>query len=360
VYIIATMERIKTLQGARDILTQLQNRQTEFILVGSYTETAQIDGITAAGLPGFIDYTPALDMELLYYGYPKSMPDIAKMPDGPPSPVLIASAVRSLSPLPLQFIDAGLKIPTKAPITKINSNFSKSITENAQINAEELFNEGKRYAQEISHTSEVFIIGEVVPAGTTTAYAVTKALGYECDGWFASSSAELGVTNLKRKIVDEAIEKHVNKQSTLFDILSCVGDTMQPFVAGLVTTLSQTNTVILGGGTQMAAVLAILKEIQTAKENINFKNTALITTKWIAHDRQSNIATLLCAIDPTLNAFFVDFDFSASDIKNLRLYDEGYVKEGIASGANIAYAYLNGITQEEITSKVEEIYSSFS
>jgi len=354
------MKRIKTLQGSRDFLEHLQNRQTEFILVGSYTKTAEIDGITVAGLPGFIHYTSALDMELLYYGYPKSMPDIAKMPDGPPSPVLITSAVRHLCPLPVHFIDVGLKVETKAPITKINSTFSDSITENSKINAKELFNEGKRYAQEIAHTNEVFILGEVVPAGTTTAYAVTKALGYECDGWFASSSVKSSVTSLKRKIVDEAIEKHVSKQATLFDILSSVGDTMQPFVAGVATVLSQTKKVVLGGGTQMAAIMAILKELSEDGENVNFKNIALITTKWIAHDRQSNIATLLCAIDPKLNAFYSDFDFSDSNIKNLCLYDDGYVKEGVSAGASLAYAYLNGITKKEITKKVEDIYSSFS
>jgi len=354
------MERIKTLQGSRDFLERLKNKQTEFILVGSYTETAEIDGITVAGLPGFIDYTPALDMELLYYGYPKSMPDIAKMPDGPPSPVLITSAVRHLCPLPIHFIDAGLRVETKAPITKINSTFSNSIIKNSKIAAKELFLEGKRYAQEIAHTNEVFILGEVVPAGTTTAYAVTKALGYECDGWFSSSSAENSVSNLKREIVDEAIAKHVNKQATLFDILSSVGDTMQPFVAGVATVLSQSRQVVLGGGTQMAAVLAILKELKDDGENINFKNIALITTKWIAHDRQSNIATLLCAIDTTINAFYSDFDFSDSNIKNLNLYDDGYVKEGVAAGAAIAYAYLNGVKQKEITKKIEDIYSSFS
>jgi len=354
------MERIKTLQGSRDFLERLQNRQTEFILVGSYTKTAEIDGITVAGLPDFIDYTPALDMELLYYGYPKSMPDIAKMPDGPPSPVLIASAVRHLCPLPIHFIDAGLKVETKAPITKIDSTFSNSIIENSNINAKELFLEGKRYAQEIAHTNDVFIVGEVVPAGTTTAYAVTKALGYECDGWFASSSADSRVTSLKRKIVDEAIEKHVNKEATLFDILSSVGDTMQPFVAGVATVLSQTKHVVLGGGTQMAAIMAILKELSEDGEKVNFKNIALITTKWIVQDRESNISTLLCAIDPKLNAFYSDFDFSDSNVKNLRLYDDGYVKEGVSAGATIAYAYLNGINQKEITKKVEDIYSSFS
>jgi len=354
------MKNIKILQGSNNFLNELENKQTEFVLVGSYTQTAEIKGITEAGLPGFIDYTPALDMELLYYGYPKSMPDIAKMPDGPPSPVLIASAVKSLCNLPTHFVDVGLKIPSKAPVTKINSTYSNAINENANIHAKELFEEGKRYAKEIAHTNEVFIIGEVVPAGTTTAYAVTKAIGYECDGWFASSSADSNVGSLKREIVDEAIEKYISKDSNIFEILSSVGDTMQPFVAGLATVLSENKKIVLGGGTQMAAILAILKELEDFGEKINFQNIALITTKWITHDINSNIATLLCSIDATINAFYADFDFSDSDIKNLGLYDKGYVKEGIAAGANIVYAYINGVPQKEITKKVEEIYSSFA
>jgi len=352
---------IKKVQGNDNFLEKIGSLQAKFLLVGSYTKTAEIEGITVAGLPGFIEYTPALDMEVLYYGFPKSMPDIAKMPDGPPSPVLIASAVRQLCSLPLHFVDAGLTISPKAPVTKIDASYSDSIIDGAKIDAKNLFLEGKRYAQEILKESELFILGEVVPSGTTTAYAVTKALDYDCDGWFASSSAAKNISTLKRQVVDEALSKHISTdRKDIFEVLSNVGDTMQPFVAGMATVLSQKSHVVLGGGTQMAAVLAILKALSQEGENVNFENIALITTKWIVEDSQSDISALLHAIDPGFNAFYSDFDFSDSSVKNLRLYDEGYVKEGVAAGANIVYAYLNGVTQKQITAKVEQLYASFA
>jgi uncharacterized protein (TIGR00303 family) len=293
-------------------------------------------------------------MEVLYYGYPKSMPKLATMPDGPPSPVIIASAVKQLVNLPVSFIDTGLSIKPKAPHTVIDSKPAESILDGANIDAQFLFNEGVRYASEISKHSELFILSECVPGGTTTAYAVTKALGYECDACFSSSNFEKDTYSLKEKIVNDALSNY-HKSSALFDVISHLGDTMQAFVAGMASELAKDSLVVLGGETQMVAVMAILDKLDF---KVNFKNITLLTTRWIVEDEKSNIKLLLNTINPTFNALYSDFSFEKSIHKNLRLYEAGYVKEGIGAGSVIGYAYLQGITESMIVKCVDNLYSA--
>lgn len=347
---------VRTIQGDENFIKLIQEKAVRFILCAGYTETAAIPGITVAGLPGFIEYTPALDMEVLYYGYPKSMPDIAKMPEGPPSPVLIAMAVRNLTELPASFIDTGLSIKPKCPHITLDSRPAGSVLSGADVAAGQLYEEGKRYAQEIRDTSDCFILSECVPGGTTTAYAVTRGLGYACDAMFSSSNFDPATYSLKRGVVDEALKNNSVDANDVFDVIAKLGDTMQPFVAGMAVELAKTRPVILGGGTQMAAVGAILAKVPDA---VNYANLALITTKWIVDDGQSDIAALLAMVNPELNAFYADFDFSGTGFKNLALYDEGYVKEGIGAGSVIAHAYLKGVDKTAIRKGVETIYGAF-
>lgn len=135
-------------------------------------------------------------MEVLHFGYPKSMPDIAKAPDTS-SPVLIAMAAKELAPFALEFVDTGLTVVPKCPHTKVGDGCAESILKGSGVEAKKLYDKGALYGQSIKDKSDYFILSECVPAGTTTAYAVVKAMGYECDGYFASSSAESSVKTLK-------------------------------------------------------------------------------------------------------------------------------------------------------------------
>ncbi len=350
-------KEIYEIQGNKSFLKPLEGKKCAFVLSGGYTHTAEIEGITVAGLPGFIEYTPALDMEVLELGYPKSMPDIAKAPDGPPSPVLIAMAARKIAPFELLFVDTGLTIKPQCSVKTLGFGAAKSILDGADTDAKALFEAGVKYAAEIEKTADYFILSECVPAGTTTAYAVTKALGYECDGAFASSGNDKNIKSLKQSVVDKAISKEEFDAGDVFGVLSRFGDTMQPFTAGLAVELSKTKPVILGGGTQMAAVCAVIKALGLTSL---FENIALATTKWIATDKTSDITGLLSAIDPSINAFYPNFDFADSEFKNLRLYEDGFVKEGIGAGAVILHAYLQGADKESLREGVEDIYRAFA
>jgi uncharacterized protein (TIGR00303 family) len=347
---------IYAIQGNTEFLEPLKGKKCAFVLSGGYTHTAKIDGITVAGLPGFIEYTPALDMEVLELGYPKSMPDIAKAPDGPPSPVLIAMAAKKIAPFELLFVDTGLTVKPKCSVKTLGFAAAKSILDRADTDAKALFEAGVEYAAEIEKAADYFILSECVPAGTTTAYAVMKALGYECDGAFASSGNDKNIKPLKQSVVDEALAREEFDRSDVFGVLSRFGDTMQPFTAGLAIELSKTKPVILGGGTQMAAVCAVIKALGFAS---SFENIALATTKWIATDKTSDIAGLLASIDSSINAYYPNFDFADSEFKNLRLYEEGFVKEGIGAGAVTMHAYLQGADKDGLRKGVEDIYKAF-
>ena len=59
----------------------------------SYTETAEIPGITVAGTdPDFLKFTPPADAEFLHYGFCKSIDVIPMTPDGKPTPALLTKA----------------------------------------------------------------------------------------------------------------------------------------------------------------------------------------------------------------------------------------------------------------------------
>lgn len=348
--------KIISLQGSNpDFLNSLKEEKPLFLVASSYSKTAEISGITVAGLPGKIYLTPPLDMEVLYYGKPKTVLDIATMPEGPPSPVIITSAMRNLIDFPLHFLDIGLKVKPKCPITCIDVEISNSLLEGAEVDAEFLFNEGLLYSKHLSQFNKTIVISECVPSGTTSAFAVSKALGYDCDSSFSSSNFSTETYDLKKNIVNEAINNHKNKISSVFDAIHYLGDNMQAFVSGLSHGLAKNNIkVILAGGTQMAAIFGILNKL---KGNTKFENIALMSTKWILNDTLSDIESFLNQIDININAYFSDFSFEESQYHNLRLYEKGYVKEGVGCGASLCFAYLNNFNQSQILNEIESIYS---
>ena len=86
---------------------------------------------------------------------------------------------------------------------------------------------------------------------------------------------------------------------------------------------------------------------------LDTSNLAICTTKWVAEDENSDIKALLEMLDFKINAYYSNFDFSLSSHPALKLYDEGEAKEGVGAGGALIYALLNGLTQKQITQKVE-------
>ncbi|MDP3301887.1 MAG: TIGR00303 family protein [Sulfuricurvum sp.] len=348
---------IKTILGNSDFAEFLRGKKATFFLSLSNTDTAKIEGITQAGIPGMIHLTPTLDAEFLCTGEVRSLKNIATTPKGVPTPGLITRAAHMLHPFSaLALLDLGLEIKPKIdyfPLYGFGLDPSGSIDTGANIDAVELFEKGVEFAEEYICRSDYIILGESVPSGTTTALATALALGYSARDKF-SSSFKNAPSSMKESVVDTALSC-CGEGDDLFEKLSRVSDNMLIFNAGFVLGLLKRKiTTVLAGGTQMAALLLVINSIlKHTNQTINSHNLALCTTKWVYEDPNSDIKGLLEMVDFPINAYYADFDFSLSSHPALKLYDEGEAKEGVGAGAALMYACLNGITKEQITRKVE-------
>jgi len=348
---------IQTITGNKDFIESLRGKRASFLLCMSNTATANTPGITQAGIPGMLHLTPTLDAEFISIGEVRSLGSIAETPKGVPTPALITRAVHLLYPFrEIEMVDLGLEITPKLEHFKRHSfgiTPSGSIDMGANIPAEEVFGKGVEFAQNLVLQSDYIILGESVPAGTTTALATALALGYDARDKF-SSSFKNAPEGIKQRVIEQALA-YVNESDDLFEILSKVGDNMVIFNAGLILGLQNRDIpIVLAGGTQMACVLLVINRILHMMEGeLDTSKIALCTTKWVAEDISSDIKGLLEMNDFTLNAYYADFDFSLTDHPALKLYDEGEAKEGVGAGGALVYALLNGITKEQITRKVE-------
>ncbi|MGD9625861.1 MAG: nicotinate mononucleotide-dependent phosphoribosyltransferase CobT [Arcobacter sp.] len=347
----------ETILGKVDFLEFLRGKKATFLLSCSVTKTCEIPNISQAGIPGKLYLTPTLDAEFLCTKEVRSLPNIAQTPKGVPTPALITRAIHELNPYSnIEILNLGLEVIPQIDYFKIH-NFdikpSESITAGAKIEAMEIFQKGLEFGQNYQTKDDYVIIAETIPAGTTTANATAKALGYECDGYF-SSSFKNNPSDIKNETIKKALD-NIDKNDDIFEKLSKVSDNMIIFNAGFILG-SRVNElkVILAGGTQMASVLLVVNSILKSMDGeIDSSNLALCTTKWISKDENSNIKAILEQLDFPINTYASEFDFSLSNHPALKLYDEGEAKEGVGCGAALCYATINGLTKEQITNKIE-------
>lgn len=352
------MEKHNLLSKIKPSKTPFKGKAADFLLAASVTQTCTIEGITQAGIPGLIPLTPTLDAEFVATGMVYSLDNIAETPKGVPTPALISRAVHCLAPFAsINIINLGLQtLPQHCTISQLNINPSQKISEDAQINAQEIFNKGLEFARQYKLIGDYIILGESTPAGTTTAHASAKALGYSTTEMFASSFKH-SPDSIKKDTITASL-KLINENMSHFEKLSICSDNMLIFCAGFVAQISQITPVVLAGGTQMATVLLIINSLyQQLGLKFNPQNIHLMTTQWIKQDKYSDIEALLNQLSFTIKAYYSEFDFSLSAHPALKLYDQGEAKEGVGAGAAIAYAYAHGINKQQITSQVEQFLS---
>jgi len=347
---------IKTILGKNDFIENLRGKTATYLLAMSNTDTANIEGITQAGIPGQIYLTPTLDSEFLCTGEVRSLEDIAKTPKGVPTPALITRAIHLLHPFKnIELLDLGIEVKPKLEYFKLHEldiKPSKSIDKGANIEALEIFQKGLAFAQSYELKDDYLILGESVPSGTTTATATALALGYDCKGMFSSSFKEVP-NSIREQTINKALE-NIDENDDIFTILSKVADNMLVFCAGVVLGFNNSQKIILAGGTQMACVLLIVNSIlKTMQGTLETSNLALCTTKWVNDDENSDIKALVEISELKVNTYYADFDFALSTHPALKLYDNGEAKEGVGAGAALAFGFLNGLKKKQITKKIE-------
>jgi uncharacterized protein (TIGR00303 family) len=343
--------------GSSEMISKLKNKESLFLCVIANTLTSRISGITGAGAtPELTDYTPAADVELVMLGKTLCLPEIPKtVVDGAstPTPAIITKAALDLADIPILVVDAGAAIKPNIPYITINEVPGGDINNgNAVQNSEKIFNKGFLLGKTLSKLTNHLVIGESIPAGTTTALGILTAMGYEVNHKMSGSTPE-NPHNLKHNVVNEGLKvSGVNPgelKSKPFLAINAVGDPMIAAVAGIA--MGSSVPVTLAGGTQMTAVCAVIKGVSPS---FDFNSLSIATTVFVSEDETSDINFIINQIsDITIIA--VDPNFEKSNTEGLVNYTKGSVKEGVGAGGAMLAAMLKGINIEEIRIKTEEL-----
>lgn len=346
-----------------------------FVLSIASSESSDVEGISAAGASAELRrLTPTIDAEALVLGKPSGAATLPVSPAGVVSPVVITRACLDLAGLTSSVVDCGaFHSPSLPNINRIGDGQAKCVSTGSSQSYEsvqELFQAGLSFGFQLSDEVEYLILGECVPAGTTTAFGVLSALGINCAG-LVSSSVVNSEHNLKGKLVGQGLLASGLSTAEFLrhplKAVAAVGDPMQPYVAGIAAAASLTIPVILGGGSQMLAVYALIGALiqnhfdgfsLPEKNNVKLKRQlSVITTKWVVDDRSANVALLSRKVGAPLACACPDFGKSRHP--GLRSYEEGNVKEGVAAGASMAVAHLAGLASEDqIMASIDNSYDA--
>ncbi|OBQ33461.1 MAG: hypothetical protein AN487_20335 [Anabaena sp. CRKS33] len=343
-----------------------------FACVLGFTETGLIPGISAAGLtPEDRQYTACADAEFLYYGaeyYPKY--PLPPLTSGA-SPVLISRAVVANLHIPVYLFNAGLLHIPPVPLIDLGGMAARCLSQGAAMDiatVKQLLTEGLRWGSQLSCDAgnSYLILSECVVGGTTTALAILTGLGIDAVGKVNSSHA---VCNHQQKwdLVQTGLAKA--KISSLVDpleLVAAVGDPMQVVVAGMAIAASRKCGVLLGGGTQMLAVYALIQAIAHTY-SLSWKPAEIVigTTRWVAEDPTGATIDLAQSfsknsIPPLLGT---KLSFANSRYSQLQAYERGFVKEGVGAGAACIAASLGENWQqnqllEAIEAEMEQLSSN--
>jgi len=343
-------------QKGAALIEQLRGKKPLFLCVVAVTEIAKIPGISAAGAnPEITDYTPPADVELLQLGECRCIQGVPVTPDGIPTPALVTMSALKLAEIPAIVVNAGLKVKPHVPYIDLGGAPGRDIrTGRAIENSEEVLNRAKIAGENLAKTAEYLVIGESIPGGTTTALGVLLAMGVEAKGR-VSSSMPANPHDLKVRTVEEGLRAAGAEFGDFADdplgAVSTVGDPMQPALAGLVIGAAKHMPVIMAGGTQMAAVLAVVNALSPEL----LDNVAVGTTRWVICDKTADLKALVAQI-ADVPVVAADLNFSDSRFDGLKAYEAGVVKEGVGCGGASIAAMLksNGeVNRDKLVKEIE-------
>ena len=345
---------------AKAFMEEIEGKKPLFIATIATTETGKIPGLSAAGAnPDFTDFTPPADAELLLLGKCKSIQGVPITPDGIPTPALITTSALHLADIPVLIVNGGVKVKPQIPYVDLGGNSGRDIRSGDAVdNVEEVIERAKILGQHLAKASDYLVIGESIPGGTTTALGVLSALGVEAEGKVSSTLPE-NPHGLKAEVVAAGFraagERFGSLKSKPVEAISCLGDPMMPAMAGLVIGAARQAPVLMAGGTQMTAVLAVINALEPEV----LCNVAVGTTRWVTKDKSSDICGIVkqfCEV-PVLAA---DLNFGSSKFPGLQIYETGLVKEGVgAGGASIAAMAKTGgaVNKEILLKEIERNYA---
>ncbi len=334
------------------------------ILVLACTKTAEIEGISAAGATKESRrFTALADAELLLQGPLCSRKwSLPPLPAGV-SPALISHVASRFINVKSVVVNLGLPHPATFPCLHVDPSLcgpSNCLTTGKAMNlkrVENLWKDGFTLGMSLKHP---LLISECVPAGTTTALAVLTGLGLKV-GNLISGSNQIPPVELKQSLVQEGLQSaDLGEKPLPRKLLAAVGDPFQPFAVGLLLGARQIRLpVLLGGGSQMLAVLAIaLASLDVSLRADFLKDVSIGTTGWLvsekisSFEKKSEFDLLINKIEDffevSLLCLSSNLDFSMSSKKVLRDYELGFIKEGVGAGALSLLAQINGFSCKQL------------
>lgn len=330
-----------------------------FVLFIGSTRTSTIPGISIAGpTPEATLYTPTLDAEYLLAGKPLSLDVVPVSPEGVPTPAVVSRALLRLLGIPALVVDSGAFLEPRIPHVALPSRRVGERIDTGRAlprgTAARLYEEARLLGRTLARGLDV-VVGESIPGGTTTAMAIMEALGFRARGR-VSSAGPSNPHDLKVRVYEDGVRSSGLEVPARdpFEAVDAVGDPLHVSIAGFVAgALEAGSRVVLGGGTQMCAVLAILSRLDVDLEG----RVSLATTSWLARDDSSDIEGLLSDVYPGTPLVVSGVDFGRSRFRGLRMYEEGYVKEGVGMGGLLALARARGIPEGRVLEAVEEEYA---
>jgi uncharacterized protein (TIGR00303 family) len=266
-----------------------------------------------------------------------------------------------LARIPLLVVDAGAKVKPSIPYISFGVEPGRNIiNENAMdiSSVKRAFEHGELLGKQLAIMSDLIVVGESIPGGTTTALAVLRALGIDARFKVSSSMPE-NPHNLKNKVVDSAIARvtpdGIEGISSPFEAISTFGDPMMPSVAGIASgVLSASGKVMLAGGTQMSAVVAILKLLGRSLNGLYIG-----TTTYVTKDPSSDLSGLVRMTSERVPILSCDLHLGESSKPGLQAFAKGFVKEGVGAGGASIVAITKSrgkITGKKLMNAIEKEY----
>lgn len=323
---------------------------TRVVLVAGTTETASIQGISAAGADSdLLVHTPSADAEILTYGEPACAPVVPTSPSGCPTPAVVTRAVREQVGFDVTVVDAGLQKTTGAPTVTVGAQPGGDIRkENPVPTASRAFESARQLGRALP--DDELLLAESIPGGTTTALGVLRALGEH--GAVSSSLQENPIEQKNAVVAVGLAASGMSGGGAAGEPRRAVermGDPVLAVIAGLARGAIETEkTVTFAGGTQMLAAIALLRH-----EGVG-SDLYLATTSFLVEDSTAGIAKLAKDLGVTITT--TDPRFDVSNHPAMAGYVAGEAKEGVGMGGALALADRSSVPMSRVRKQVRLVY----
>ena len=345
---------------AMDILSRIWGKRGIFTCTVANTLTSTIPGISDAGdTPELTMFTGPADAELLVLSKTKCMKGIPINPGGIPSPATLTMAALELSKMPYLIVNGGCKVVPNIPYIEMGGECGEKITTGKAVkNVRTVFENGVAFGELLAKSYDFVVISESCAGGTTTALAVMMAMGVIKENLVSSSSPK-NPKELKTNTVMTGLNAAGIKVGDLahdpLKAIECVGDPMMPANVGILIGAAKHVPVIVGGGTQLTAVIAAAIELDPSIVGNIFQGT----TRWLMNDPNSSNLKIMESVSKDVPMVYVNMDYSNSPYEGLQAYEWGYIKEGVGCGGSSVAAIIESsgiITCDDLLDRVHKIY----